>query len=45
MHTSLLGGIAMLKQVTTKAGEIWTVSSELYREMTLSAMRLVPGRR
>jgi hypothetical protein len=35
----------MLKHASTKAGEILTVSAELYREMTLSALRLVPGRR
>lgn len=45
MRTSLSGGIAMLKHATAKAGEIWTISAELYREMTLSALRLVPGRR
>ena len=44
MRTSWNGGIAMLKKTATKAGEIWTASTELYREIALSALRLVPGR-
>ena len=35
----------MLKKATSKAGLIWAASVELYRDMALSALRLVPGRR
>ena len=35
----------MLKKATSKAGEIWNAGACLYREMALSALRLVPGRR
>ncbi len=46
MHTSRTGGFEMLlKRATSKAGEIWTATADLYREMALSALRLVPGRR
>ena len=34
----------MLNKAKTKANEIWTVGASLYREMTRSALRLVPGR-
>ena len=44
MRTSQNGGMAMLKKTATKAGEIWTASTELYREMALSALRLVARR-
>lgn len=46
MLTSLSGGIeTVLKKAKSKAGEIWTAGAGLYREMALSALRLVPGRR
>jgi hypothetical protein len=45
MPTSLARGIGMLQKAKSKANEIWTTSAELYREMTLSALRLLPGRR
>jgi hypothetical protein len=45
MPTFQYGGIAMLKKATKRAGLIWAASAELYRDMTLSALRLVPGRR
>jgi hypothetical protein len=35
----------MLKRAKSKAGAIWTSGAGLYREMALSALRLVPGRR
>jgi len=35
----------MLHQAKSKASEIWTTSTELYREITLSALRLLPSRR
>jgi hypothetical protein len=35
----------MLKKAASKAGLIWAASAELYRDMALSALRLVPGRR
>ena len=38
-------GISMLYKAHRKATEIATASLELYREMALSALRLVPGRR
>jgi hypothetical protein len=41
MATSLSGGIAMLKKTRIKASEIWIASAELYRDMALSALRLV----
>ena len=41
MSTSRFGGIAMLKKTRTKASEIWIASTELYRDMALSALRLV----
>ena len=41
MPTSLSGGIAMLKKTKSKASEIWSASTELYRDMALSALRLV----
>jgi hypothetical protein len=41
MPTSLTGGIAMLKKTKSKASEIWMASSELYREMALSALTLI----
>jgi hypothetical protein len=41
MATSRLGGFAMLKKTRIKASEIWTASTELYRDMALSALRLV----
>jgi len=41
MSTSLIGGIAMLKKTRFKATEIWNASTELYRDMALSAFRLV----
>jgi hypothetical protein len=41
MATSRLGGFAMLKKTRIKATEIWTASAELYRDMALSALRLV----
>ena len=31
----------MLKRTKSKAGEIWIASTELYRDMALSALRLV----
>ena len=44
MSTSQLGGIAMLKRTKSKANEIWSASTELYRDMALSALRLVVRR-
>ena len=44
MPTSLYGGISMLKRTKSKANEIWTASTELYRDMALSALRLVARR-
>jgi hypothetical protein len=41
MSTSRFGGIAMLKKTRTRASEIWIASTELYRDMALSALRLV----
>jgi len=41
MSTSRFGGIAMLKKTRIKASEIWIASAELYRDMALSALRLV----
>jgi len=41
MTTSIHGGVAMLKKATSKAGLIWAASAELYRDMALSALRLV----
>ena len=41
MATSRFGGIAMLKKTRTKASEVWIASTELYRDMALSALRLV----
>jgi len=35
----------MLKKATIKAQELWASSTGLYREMALSALSLVPGRR
>jgi hypothetical protein len=34
----------MLKKATRKASEIVLCSAELYRELTASALRLIPGR-
>jgi len=34
----------VLKKATRKASEIWLCSAELYRELTVSALRLIPGR-
>jgi len=34
-----------MKRVIRKAAEVMTVSVGLYRELALSALRLVPGRR
>lgn len=34
----------MLNKAKYKASEIWSASASLYREMTRSALRLVPGR-
>ena len=45
MSTSLSGGIAMLKKTKSKASEIWAASTELYRDMALSALSLVVRRR
>jgi hypothetical protein len=44
MSTSLYGGISMLKRTKSKASEIWTAGAELYRDMALSALRLVARR-
>ena len=44
MPTSLFGGIAMLKRTKSKASEIWMAGAELYRDMALSALRLVVRR-
>ena len=41
MSTSRMGGFAMLKKTRSKASEIWMASTELYRDMALSALRLV----
>ena len=41
MPTSRTGGISVLKKTKIKAGEIWTASADLYREMALSALSLV----
>jgi len=35
----------LMKRVIRKAAEVVTVSAGLYRELALSALRLVPGRR
>ena len=35
----------MLKKTASRVGLIWAASVELYRDMALSALRLVPGRR
>ena len=35
----------LMKRVIRKAAEVMTVSAGLYRELALSALRLVPGRR
>ena len=43
--TGLEEDVAMLKKAQNKATEIAAASLELYREMALSALRLVPGRR
>lgn len=34
-----------MKIVIRKAAEVLTVTADLYRELTLSALRLVPGRK
>jgi len=34
-----------VKIVIRKAAEVLTVTADLYRELTLSALRLVPGRK
>ena len=34
-----------MKLVIEKAVDVLNVTAELYREMTLSALRLLPGRR
>jgi hypothetical protein len=39
-----MGGIAMLKRTKSKASEIWSASTGLYRDMALSALRLVARR-
>ena len=36
--------IHVIKKMTTKAGEILSGSAALYRELTVSALSLVPGR-
>jgi len=35
----------LMKRVIRKAAEVVTVSAGLYRELAISALRLVPGRR
>jgi hypothetical protein len=34
----------MMRIAILKAGSLVTLTAELYREMTLSALRLLPGR-
>lgn len=34
-----------MKLVIEKAADVLNVTAELYREMTLSALRLLPGKR
>jgi hypothetical protein len=36
---------AAMKVVISRAADVLSVTAELYRDMTLSALRLLPGRR
>ena len=38
------GGRTMMRTAISKASSLVSLTAELYREITLSALRLVPGR-